>query len=111
MYQFNYHSPATLEEAATLFRDADDPIYLAGGMTLIPSRFAHSLATSIGANQVKTSSGHSSRRSSPSDGPGSGLELVGTSPTWVGGFERCLRPSMTRAGPMPISGSPGASKT
>ena len=31
MYQFNYHSPASLEEAAALFRDADDPIYLAGG--------------------------------------------------------------------------------
>ena len=37
MYQFNYHKPATLDEAATLYNDADDPIYLSGGQTLIPT--------------------------------------------------------------------------
>ena len=37
MYQFNYHKPTTLDEAAAQFRDSDDPIYLSGGMTLIPT--------------------------------------------------------------------------
>ena len=37
MYQFNYHKPTTLDEAAALFRASDDPIYLSGGMTLIPT--------------------------------------------------------------------------
>jgi carbon-monoxide dehydrogenase medium subunit len=37
VYQFNYHRPSTLAEAADLFRAADDPIYLSGGMTLIPT--------------------------------------------------------------------------
>ena len=37
MYQFNYHTPATLEEARSLFTDAEDGIYLAGGQTLIPT--------------------------------------------------------------------------
>lgn len=37
MYQFNYHKPATLDEAATLYHGADDPIYLSGGQTLIPT--------------------------------------------------------------------------
>ena len=37
MYQFNYHKPATLDEAAMLYNDADDPIYLSGGQTLIPT--------------------------------------------------------------------------
>jgi aerobic carbon-monoxide dehydrogenase medium subunit len=37
MYQFNYHKPASVAEAMTLFRDADDPMYLSGGMTLIPT--------------------------------------------------------------------------
>ncbi len=37
MYQFNYHTPATLEEARALFADAEDGIYLAGGQTLIPT--------------------------------------------------------------------------
>jgi len=35
MYQFTYHKPATLEEAVTLFKGADDPMYLSGGMTLL----------------------------------------------------------------------------
>ncbi|MFU8814455.1 MAG: FAD binding domain-containing protein [Pseudomonadales bacterium] len=37
MYSFNYHKPASLEEAAALFRNADDGMYLAGGQTLIPT--------------------------------------------------------------------------
>ncbi len=37
MYQFNYHRPATVEEAAALYRDSEDAIYLAGGQTLIPT--------------------------------------------------------------------------
>lgn len=37
MYQFNYHKPANLDEALELFRTADDPMYLSGGMTLIPT--------------------------------------------------------------------------
>jgi len=37
MYQFNYHKPANVAEAAALFREADDPMYLSGGMTLIPT--------------------------------------------------------------------------
>jgi carbon-monoxide dehydrogenase medium subunit len=37
MYQFNYHKPADVTEAVALFRQADDPMYLSGGMTLIPT--------------------------------------------------------------------------
>lgn len=37
MYQFNYHKPADLAEAVSLFKAADDPMYLSGGMTLIPT--------------------------------------------------------------------------
>ena len=37
MYQFNYHRPATLEEAASLMAGAADGVYLSGGMTLIPT--------------------------------------------------------------------------
>jgi carbon-monoxide dehydrogenase medium subunit len=37
MYQFNYHKPATLEDAARLFAEADDGFYLSGGQTLIPT--------------------------------------------------------------------------
>ncbi len=37
MYQFNYHKPGSVSEAAGLFREADDPMYLSGGMTLIPT--------------------------------------------------------------------------
>lgn len=36
MYEFAYHRPATLDEAAEIFGGADDPQYLAGGMTMIP---------------------------------------------------------------------------
>ena len=37
MYQFNYHRPSSVDEAAALFRSAEDAIYLAGGQTLIPT--------------------------------------------------------------------------
>ncbi len=37
MYTFNYHRPGSLEEASGLFQEAEDGIYLAGGMTLIPT--------------------------------------------------------------------------
>ena len=37
MYQFNYHKPATVEEAAALFNSCEDGMYLAGGQTLIPT--------------------------------------------------------------------------
>ena len=37
MYQFNYHKPSDIAEAVSLFRAADDPMYLSGGMTLIPT--------------------------------------------------------------------------
>ena len=36
MYEFQYHRPESLEDAARLFDEADDPQYLAGGQTLIP---------------------------------------------------------------------------
>ncbi len=37
MYETRYHRPTSLEEAAALFAAADDPRYLAGGQTLIPT--------------------------------------------------------------------------
>jgi carbon-monoxide dehydrogenase medium subunit len=37
MYQFNYHKPSAIAEAVSLFHGADDPMYLSGGMTLIPT--------------------------------------------------------------------------
>jgi carbon-monoxide dehydrogenase medium subunit len=37
MYSFDYHKPITLDQALELFKGADDPIFLAGGMTLIPT--------------------------------------------------------------------------
>ena len=37
MYDFAYHKPATLAEAAELMAGAADGAYLAGGMTLIPT--------------------------------------------------------------------------
>ena len=37
MYRFNYHKPSNLDEAVALFQAADDPMYLSGGMTLIPT--------------------------------------------------------------------------
>ena len=37
MYTFNYHRPASIEEATDLFNAADDPVFLAGGHTLLPA--------------------------------------------------------------------------
>lgn len=37
MYDFNYHKPASIEDAVKLFETAEDGIYLAGGHTLLPS--------------------------------------------------------------------------
>jgi len=37
MYQFNYHKPTNVTEAVDLFKASDDPMYLSGGMTLIPT--------------------------------------------------------------------------
>jgi carbon-monoxide dehydrogenase medium subunit len=37
MYQFNYHKPERLADAISIFQGADDPMYLSGGMTLIPT--------------------------------------------------------------------------
>ena len=37
MYQFNHHKPTTVEEAVAAFNSAEDPAYLSGGMTLIPT--------------------------------------------------------------------------
>ena len=37
MYSFNYHRAQSIDEARELFASGKDPMYLAGGMTLIPS--------------------------------------------------------------------------
>ncbi|MCP5180743.1 MAG: xanthine dehydrogenase family protein subunit M [Pseudomonadales bacterium] len=37
MYRFRHHRPATVDEAARIFSDCEDPAYLGGGMTLIPT--------------------------------------------------------------------------
>ena len=37
MYSFDYHRPLALDQALELFKGAADPIFLAGGMTLIPT--------------------------------------------------------------------------
>lgn len=37
MYDFAYHRPATLDEAANLLRCLDDPLLMAGGQTMIPT--------------------------------------------------------------------------
>lgn len=37
MYAFDYHQPTSLADAAELMTNADDGVYLAGGMTLIPT--------------------------------------------------------------------------
>jgi len=36
MYEFEYHRPGTLDEAAKIFANSDDPQFLAGGQTIIP---------------------------------------------------------------------------
>jgi len=37
MYNFSYHRPDSLDAAKSLFTGADDPKFLAGGMTLVPT--------------------------------------------------------------------------
>jgi len=37
MYQFNYSRPGTVAEAAARYASAEDPVYLSGGQTLIPT--------------------------------------------------------------------------
>ena len=37
MDPFNYHKPSSLAEAVALHRDAEDPAYLSGGHTLLPT--------------------------------------------------------------------------
>ena len=37
MYDFNYHRATSLESAAEIYSQSEDPVYLAGGMTLIPT--------------------------------------------------------------------------
>ncbi len=37
MYPFKYHRPDSLAAARSLFSSSDDPMYLSGGMTLIPT--------------------------------------------------------------------------
>ena len=37
MYKFKYHKPSSLEESINLFKEAEFPKYLSGGMSLIPS--------------------------------------------------------------------------
>lgn len=37
MYPFTYHKPSSLADAQALYAQADDPMYLSGGMTLIPT--------------------------------------------------------------------------
>ena len=37
MYSFNYHRAQSVDEAGELFSASDDAVYLAGGMTLIPT--------------------------------------------------------------------------
>jgi hypothetical protein len=37
MDHFQYHRPADMKEAIDLYANSDDPMYLGGGMTLIPT--------------------------------------------------------------------------
>src|SRR5699024_8977358 len=37
MYAFNYHKPASIEEAGRILGAADDASVLAGGMSLVPT--------------------------------------------------------------------------
>ena len=46
MYQFKYHRASSLDEAANLRSGADDGVFIAGGMTLIPTLKARLAAPS-----------------------------------------------------------------
>ena len=37
MYNFNFHSPNTIEEAINIYNGSEEPKFLAGGMTLLAS--------------------------------------------------------------------------
>ena len=37
MYNFNYHCPSSLQEAESLYAKSEDPMFLAGGHTLLPT--------------------------------------------------------------------------
>ena len=37
MYRFNYHKPNDMDGAQQAMADAEDGVYLSGGMTLIPT--------------------------------------------------------------------------
>ncbi len=37
MYRFKHHRPATVDEAVRIFAGSEDPAYLSGGMTMIPT--------------------------------------------------------------------------
>ena len=37
MYNFNYHRPTNMDQASALYSEAEDGVWLAGGMTLIPT--------------------------------------------------------------------------
>ena len=37
MHAFDYHRPTSLVDAKTLYAQLEDPMYVSGGMTLIPS--------------------------------------------------------------------------
>ena len=37
MYNFKYHIPNSIEESIDIYKNAEFPKYIAGGMTIIPS--------------------------------------------------------------------------
>ncbi len=37
MYKFNYQQPSSVEEAIALFKSSEDPKFISGGMTLLPT--------------------------------------------------------------------------
>lgn len=41
MYEFKYHSPSSLDEAASLMNSLEDAKFMAGGMTLLPTMKQH----------------------------------------------------------------------
>ena len=46
MYNFNFHSPNTIDEAIKLFNASEEPKFLAGGMTLLASMKQRLIAVS-----------------------------------------------------------------
>ena len=37
MYDFTYHCATSIEDARSMFKSCEDPVYLAGGMTMLPT--------------------------------------------------------------------------